>query len=114
MGALLYIIASFIKWALTPLLYGFGFVISIYKHEGSKWHEQLAISKDRYGNVLGQYLMNWLLITKAGYKFGNGKETISSVLGKNERDNTLTLFGSFWADTLNSIQKDHCKNSIDN
>ena len=58
--------------------------------------------------------MNDLLIKKNGYLFGNGLETISSALGKNQQRNTLTKFGKLIASTLNKIDKDHCIKSIDN
>lgn len=114
MGSLLFIIASFLKWALTPLLYGYGFVRSLTKYEVEKWHKELAIAKDCYGNVLGQHLFNDFFIKFAGYKFGKRKETISSVLGKNERDKTLLFLGKITANTLNAIEKEHCKKAIDN
>ena len=46
------------------------------------------------------------------YKFGNVNETISSALGKNQRDGTLSWFGKFIAFVLDKIDKDHCKKSI--
>ncbi len=52
------------------------------------------------------------LITKEGYKFGNPNEAISSTLGKNEKNNTLSLIGKGLVWLLNLIDKDHCKKSI--
>ena len=51
---------------------------------------EVAISIDNTGNVMMQYLLNDLLLTKRQetYYFGNKKETISSVIGKNSLTNT--------------------------
>ena len=57
-------------------------------------------------------LFNDILIKIGGYKFGNRQETISSVLGKNQRSNTLTKAGKILRFILDVIDKDHCKNSI--
>jgi len=43
------------------------------------------------------------------YKFGDVRETISSALGKNQRDKTLTLFGKLVCNILNFLDKNHCQ-----
>ena len=53
------------------------------------------------------------LKSKKGYEFGKRKETISSVLGKNQRDKTLTFTGKAIAFILDKIDKNHCQKSID-
>jgi hypothetical protein len=58
-------------------------------------------------------LFNRYLITKDGYKFGNPDETISSVIGKNERLQTLTSSGRLLNSILNRIEKNHAKKSIE-
>jgi len=74
---------------------------------------QVAIIFDICGNVICQNTFNGILIKNNSQAlFGHPGETISSVLGKNERDGTLTKLGRFFANLLNRIQKDHCKNSI--
>ena len=45
-------------------------------------------------------------------RFGNFEETISSVLGKNQRDNTLSRTGRALVWILDLIEKEHCKKSI--
>ena len=40
------------------------------------------------------------------------EETISSVLGKNQRDNTLSFAGKVLVFILDTIDKNHCKKSI--
>lgn len=74
---------------------------------------KLAISLDMALNVLLARPMNDLLKTKGGYEFGKRKETISSALGKNKRDGTLTQHGKWWADLLDWIDPNHCIKSID-
>jgi hypothetical protein len=73
-----------------------------------------AISLDRYANREFRTLWNNTLIIVTGYKFGNIGETISSVLGKNQRDNTLTTTGKALCFILDKLDKDHCKKSINN
>jgi hypothetical protein len=116
MGFLLFIIASFLKWVFAPVLYGYGFFASFIKggsKEWNKYNEDLAIAKDQYGNAMGKYLFNWLLIKKDGYRFGNVDETISSVVGKNKIKRTLTIFGKTLDVILDMLEKDHSIKSID-
>ena len=47
-----------------------------------------------------------------GYQHGNINETISSVLGKNQRDETLTKFGMLITKILDRMDENHCKESI--
>ena len=72
----------------------------------------LALLIDINGNVVCEELFNDKLKTKEGYSFGRSGETISSVLGKNQIDGTLTRTGNILANLLDWIDKDHCKNSI--
>ncbi len=75
---------------------------------------EVAIAIDNTGNVMMQYLLNDLLLIKrpATYYFGNKKETISSVIGKNSLTNTLSPLGKALDAFLNWIDKDHSFNSI--
>ena len=59
-------------------------------------------------------LFNDILITRDGYLFGDDRETISSVLGKNQITHTLTVFGKLLCKVLDSIDKNHCRKSIEN
>jgi hypothetical protein len=116
MGFLLFIIASFLKWVFAPVLYGYGFFASLViggSKEWNRYNKDLAIAKDQYGNAIGKYLFNWLLIKKDGYKFGNIDETISSVVGKNKVKVTLTIFGKIMDMILCVLEKDHSIKSID-
>lgn len=112
-GFILFIISTILKIIVAPLAYLYGTIISLKKREWSKWNKDLAIAKDQYGNSVCKYLFNWLLIKKEGYKFGNIDETISSVLGKNKRDNTLKYLGKFIDKVLHKLDNNHSLNSID-
>jgi hypothetical protein len=61
-----------------------------------------------------QHLLNDTLLIKNEntYQFGNKKETISSVIGKNYLTNTLSPLGKALNAFLNYIDKDHSLNSI--
>jgi len=73
-----------------------------------------AVNLDKFGNREFRTLLNRVLITEKGYKFGNINETISSVLGKNELTNTLTKTGKVLVWILDKIDKNHCYKSINN
>lgn len=78
----------------------------------SKYYFEVALQVDVLGNVMCQFLFNYLFITKEGYKFGKRGETISSVLGKNQRDETLIFLGLKLVATLDLFELNHCKISI--
>jgi len=80
----------------------------------SEFFLEVAISIDNTGNVMMQHLLNDLLLMKrpTTYNFGNKKETISSVIGKNSLTNTLSPLGKALNAFLNWIDKDHSLNSI--
>ena len=75
---------------------------------------EVAISIDNTGNVMMQHLLNDFLLIKQKetYYFGNKKETISSVIGKNSLTNTLSPLGKALNAFLNWVDKDHSLNSI--
>lgn len=114
LGLGLNITASILAWIFVPIMYIIGSVVSFVKskQEWSEYNKQISIAKDRYGNVVGQYVFNFVFIKKNGYRFGNGKETISSVIGKNRMLGTLTTFGLGLYKILNKIQPYHCEDSI--
>ena len=74
----------------------------------------IAIVIDQTGNIVLEYAFNTWLIKVSGYQFGNSQETISSVLGKNLVAGTLSMTGLWLANLLDSIQSNHCINSINN
>lgn len=118
MGFLLYIIASILFIPLTLIniiavvwknakVKGFWKTVDSYFMTG-------AVDIDRFGNHNFRTLWNATLRKSGGYKFGNINETISSALGKNQRDKTLSKPGKMLAGLLDWIDKKHCKKSIDN
>ena len=120
MGTILAIVALFLAFVLFPFGLLITFVINLYKRKWkfsfSRLDAQLlsiATSIDASGNVVCKDLFNLLLIKKESYQFGNRKETISSVLGKNQRDSKLTGLGKLIALILDTIDKNHCQKSID-
>ena len=72
-----------------------------------------AINIDRFGNREFRALFNKVLIKENGYKFGDIRETISSVLGKNQRDDTLSKWGKVLVWILDKLDKNHCEKSIE-
>ena len=75
---------------------------------------EVALALDNAGNVIMQHLLNDTLLVKNPhtYLFGNKKETISSVIGKNHLTNTLSPLGKALNTFLSFIDKDHSLNSI--
>lgn len=80
----------------------------------SGYWRSFAVAVDRFGNYQYRSLFNRFLITENGYQFGDFRETISSALGRNERDQTLTKTGYRLVKILNKIDPDHCQKSIMN
>lgn len=113
MGLLLNILASFIIWITRPALYLICSAIALCKGEFGSYNRVLAISKDQYGNVLGQYVFNLVFIKKGGYKYGHPDETISSVTGKNKRGGTLTWAGKALDFIFEILDENHSLESIE-
>jgi len=76
------------------------------------WSKRVAMSLDVFANVHASEIFNDILIKRGGYKFGNKQETISSVMGKNQRDGTLTIIGKGLRIILDVIEYGHCILSI--
>lgn len=106
MGFLLFIIAYILFLPLSLINY------CVVKNKKG-YFKSSAISLDKFGNREFRTLLNLTLRLKTGYKFGNMNETISGVLGKNERDKTLSKIGKCLVYILNKIDKNHCLKSID-
>jgi hypothetical protein len=120
MGTALALVSVFLAMWLFPLGLIITFFINLYKRRWKFSFKRLddqflsiASSIDASGNVVCKDLFNLILIKKGGYEFGKRKETISSVLGKNQRDNTLTGIGKSVAFVLDKIDPNHCLKSID-
>jgi|SRR3972149_10016048 len=106
MGGLLFIIAYILFLPLTVWNY---FLVE----NKAGYFKSSAISLDKYANREFRTLWNKYLRTENGYHFGVIGETISSALGKNERDNTLTKTGKRLVWLLNKLDKNHAFKSID-
>ncbi len=70
----------------------------------------LLISIDQFIAVLFSPILNRLISGK--HKFGDPDETISSVLGKNVKDNSCFVCKGI-CKILNIFQKGHCLDSIE-
>jgi 8-oxo-dGTP diphosphatase len=116
LGILLFVISIILAITTGPigLIYGLFYTLFTKSVKGvGEYCIQIADSIDQLGNVVMQHLLNDIWIKPTGYKFGNRDETISSVLGKNERDKTLSRFGKLMVNFLNTLDKNHVLNSID-
>jgi len=74
----------------------------------------VALVLDQAGNVIMQHFLNRLLLknSQLTYLFGNKKETISSVIGKNYMIGTLTPIGQIANGFLNKLDTNHTLDSI--
>lgn len=104
--------ALFLFIIIAPI----GFIWQLIRHSAAinEYLFRIAVCIDQAGNVICCQLFDNVLIKKNGYKFGDEKETISSVIGKNKQTGTLTKAGNFIYSLLDSIQKNHAENAIDN
>ena len=116
-GLLLFMIAFALFLPLTIL----NFLVVVWKYRDLNYFKSSAISLDRFGNYEFRTLFNLTLIKpkriKEGvvlraYQFGKFEETISSVLGKNQRQGTLSKTGKILVWILDKIEKDHCRKNI--
>mgnify|MGYP006906253265 CR=1 FL=1 len=82
-----------------------------------RWHQyfmKMAVSIDQLGNVVLQDLFNdLLLLPNSHQRFGNEDETISSVLGKNKKNNSLSGVGKTLAQLLDRLDPNHVLDSIE-
>ena len=109
MGILLYIIATILWIVLTPINW---IIVSIKHGLSNKYFLETAIDIDKFGNRNFRTFLNVTMKIKGGYMFGNVNETISSALGKNQRDKTLSWFGKVICFILDTLDKNHCEKSI--
>jgi hypothetical protein len=112
MGILLYFIAIILYLPLTVVN-----TILVLNKYGWKFKTiddyffQTAVDIDKFANRNFRTLWNETL-QKNGYQFGDERETVSSALGKNKRDNTLTQTGMIVCDILDRLDENHCIKSI--
>lgn len=109
MNLLLFLVA----WILIPPLTVWNLIVVNRKHGNTKgYFRSTALSIDIWANREFRTLWNVKLRIENGYEFGREGETISSALGKNQRDKTLTTTGKILVFILDFLDENHCKNSI--
>ena len=108
-GLILLIVAVVLILPLT--LVNMIFVYKKYKSIDG-YFRNTALSIDIWANFEFRTLWNTKLRIDGGYEFGKTGETISSALGKNQRDKTLTNCGKILVAILDFLDKNHCKKSI--
>ena len=107
---LLFLIAYILLLPLTII--NFFVVFFTTKDHAKGYFRSTAVNIDKFGNREFRKLWNLTLRKSNGYKFGNVEETISSALGKNERDGTLSTAGKSLVWILDKIDKNHSLKSI--
>ena len=107
------IILFLVAWLLIPPL-TIRNLFSVKKKYGNTkgYFRSTALSIDIWGNREFRTLWNTKLRIENGYEFGKIGETISSALGKNERDKTLSKTGKLLVKILDFLDKNHCKKSM--
>ena len=109
MNLLLFVIA----WILIPPLTIWNLIVVNKKYGNTKgYFRNTALSIDIWANFEFRTLWNTKLRIDGGYGFGKTGETISSALGKNQRDKTLTKCGKILVAILDFLDKNHCEKSI--
>jgi 8-oxo-dGTP diphosphatase len=106
-------IAFLVAILLSFVLFPIGFLFSMFYSKRGRYMFKIALGIDQLGNVVCARLFNFFLITKEGYQFGNEDETISSVLGKNKKQNTLRFLGKLLDLILDQIDRNHSIKSIE-
>jgi len=107
MGVILFIIAYILFLPLT--------IFNALNVRSKGYFLETAINLDRFGNREFRFSLNKYLIHKdSANRFGDVRETISSVLGKNQRGQTLTKLGNVICNILDFLDKNHCQKSIRN
>ena len=107
------LILFLVAWLLIPPLTVWNLIIVNRKYGNTKgYFRGTALSIDIWANREFRTLWNVKLRIENGYEFGREGETISSALGKNERDNTLSKTGKLLVKILDFFDENHCKNSI--
>lgn len=93
MGILKFFIAIILTYIFSPILFIYGTIANI--KDLNTYYSNLALAKDKYGNVLGSSLFNKLLIRNDSnsYKYGDPDESISVVSAINLNRGTLKDLG---------------------
>lgn len=118
------VLCLLISLLISPILIPVGLIFGLFKqcyHNGLRKAltdidtkcMNMAVSVDKFGNVVCAELFNAILIRKSKNLFGNHRQTISHVLGVNVRSKNLTKAGNVLNNLLNRIDKDHSVKSIE-
>lgn len=114
LNALLVVIAVYLlKYLLVPAIVTTLFLAFFKRKVGNgflnlaQYFREVAVGIDQLGNVVCADLFDLTLIKKGSYQFGNPDETISGVLGKNQKLKTLSTVGKILNWILSKIEKDH-------
>lgn len=114
MGQIKGVILLLVAIVLCVLLFPVGFAIGLIPQKRNNYLYDICIGLDQLGNIVCATLFNLFLIKKNTPSFGNPDETISSVIGKNKLNNNLTILGKLLDLLLESLDKNHTINSIEN
>lgn len=114
---LLFLIAFILLTTTAPVGFIYTIIRQLFVNKFktlSLYFTEIALVLDEAGNVVMQHILNDFLLVKKRdtYYFGNKKETISSVIGKNYLTQTLSPIGLALNSFLNFIDKGHSLNSI--
>lgn len=117
---LLVAIAVLYKWFLFIFAIPYTIIKSYWLlgwSEGNKqlaeWLKEIAITQDRLANAMYKEPLNDLLIyPDEKVSFGNGKETISKVLGKANQYQRFKKIGYKIAKALNILDKNHIQKAV--
>ena len=100
-------------WLLILPLTIWNLIVVNKKYGNTKgYFRNTALSIDIWANFEFRTLWNTKLRIDGGYGFGKTGETISSALGKNERDKTLSKKAKILVAILDFFDENHCENSI--
>ncbi|MEO5889439.1 MAG: hypothetical protein ABIQ31_04260 [Ferruginibacter sp.] len=110
MGILYFILAIILYAILSPLGMIYGLLVNA-KGTNNKFI-RFAECIDRAGNVLCPELFNRYLLKDSKHLFGDGRETISSVIGRNVLAGTLSPFGKRINGLLDKVKKNHSVENI--
>ena len=86
--------------------------VSKKNHSIDGYFRNTALNIDIWANREFRAFWNGAMRKENGYLFGVVGETISSALGKNQRDKTLTNCGEILVAILDFLDKNHCIKSI--
>jgi len=122
MRILISIILFFVALLIFSIVFPFGILYQIGCIFGKKnksvyfsdYFFKIAQCIDQLGNVTYRDMFNDILLkSNSKNAFGDNQETISSVIGKNLEDNTLSKTGIWLNKILNLIQPNHSVISIE-